>query len=195
MIKLSKSVPAIVVGTLIFFGCTSVKPKEGNPSNTKVVSGKGVHGRIIPPQNNAVNALPKAHIYRMNGDYAQNVPIQINASGQIISFPDPRDLSITSEPIKLSDGWWLDRRGVGLSTAFTKYTYQQYMALKEPPSIQQLKNSIIPEARITEIAVLPFTPEQAQKQIANVEALISDGLPGCEVTKGVVAPVAPTEAH
>ena len=58
-------------------------------------------------------AIPRARVYRMNGDYADNVPVGTDGNGRIISYPAPTDLSTASKPIQLAGGWWLDRRGVG----------------------------------------------------------------------------------
>lgn len=107
--------------------------------------------------------VPKAVIYRTNGDYNQNVPVTLNASRTaIVSYPGPSDVSESSTPVALGDGWLLDRRGgVGLNTAFTRYTYSQYAKLTEVPSASDLMSSILPEARVTEVKTLPITLNEA----------------------------------
>lgn len=107
--------------------------------------------------------LPKARIYRTNGDYIDNVPIQMNADRTaIVSYPAPSDLSDSSKPLQLADGYLLDRRGIGLNSAFTSYTYDEYMHLPSPPSLEELKLHIIPQARVTEVVELPITLTEAQ---------------------------------
>ncbi len=76
-------------------------------------------------------AYPKAVIYKTNGNFSNNVPITLSAdSKKLISFPAPSDITEQTAPIKLSQGYWLDRRGISPNTAFTKFTYRQYAAKK-----------------------------------------------------------------
>ena len=43
--------------------------------------------------------MPKAHIYKTNGNYNDNVPVTMNADGsQLISYPAPSDISSASAP-------------------------------------------------------------------------------------------------
>lgn len=109
------------------------------------------------------NYIPKAVIYRTNGDYNQNVPITLNsARNAVVSYPAPGDVSEASTPVALGDGWLLDRRGgVGLNTAFLRYTYGQYAKLPQVPGTAELMGSILPEARVTEVKTLPITLNQA----------------------------------
>ena len=65
-------------------------------------------------------AYPKAVIYKTNGNFSNNVPITLSAdSKKLISFPAPSDITEQTAPIKLSQGYWLDRRGISPNTAFT----------------------------------------------------------------------------
>lgn len=169
-------------------GCGTSAKQTSATSEPQVIQGHIDAGEVERPIGGSVNALPMAHIYRMNGDYAGNVPIQMDAQGQIISFPAPGDLSENSKPIKLSDGWWLDRRGVGLHSVFTSYTYAEYMALPSAPSLAELKAHIIPGSGITQIAELPMRPGEAVANIKAVDSLIKNGLPGCNVANGLPLP-------
>lgn len=107
--------------------------------------------------------IPKAVIYRTNGDYNQNVPITLDAArNAVVSYPGPGDVSEASTPVALGNGWLLDRRGgIGLNTAFLRYTYAEYAKLAQVPSASELMGSIIPEARVTEVKTLPITLNQA----------------------------------
>lgn len=115
-------------------------------------------------------AIPRARVYRMNGDYADNVPVGTDGSGRIISYPAPTDVSAASRPMQLAGGWWLDRRGVGLHTVFTRYTYEEYAALPQSPSVAQLREAIIPGARVTAVEELPWTLREAVADTAAVNA-------------------------
>ncbi len=124
--------------------------------------------------------LPCAQVYRTNGDYSDNVPIQVSADGKnVISYPAPTDLRESTTPLPLADGWLLDRRGIGENTRFTRYTYAQYMALKEPPTIAELLKAVIPTACITELYSLPCTTQEALADTAAVNRMIRSGFKGC----------------
>lgn len=126
-------------------------------------------------------AVAKVHIYKTNGDYDNYVPVSLDASRkQIMSFPAPSDLSESSMPVKLDNGYLLDRRGVGENTAFTRYTYKEYMALQEAPAPSELIKAIIPDARVTEIVEMPFTVGSTD-EVSRCNELITAGLPGCKV--------------
>ncbi len=118
-------------------------------------------------------ALPRAVIYKTNGDYTDNVPVTLNAAGTaLVSFPAPSDLTDLSTPLPLADGYLLDRRGVSMNTRFTRYTYDSYRALAAPPSPATLIDSIIPGARVTELHRLDITLQQALGDTAAVNNLI-----------------------
>lgn len=119
---------------------------------------------------------PPARIYRTNGDYTDNVPVQLNEAGDaLVSFPAPSDLTPNQRPIPLADGYLLDRRGVGLNTVFTRYTYTEYAKLKEVPSPRELMDAIIPGSRVISVRTLPITPSQAAADTAAVNRFIRTG--------------------
>lgn len=143
--------------TLLFMaGC-----KSSNKTIDAVDAGEPV--KIGTPANGSsrpVSMIPKVKIYRTNGDYDNLVPITLDATRtKVISFPDPKDITESSEPVKLDDGFLLDRRGVGMNTAFTHYTYKEYMSLPHAPSASELLAAVIPDARVTEVLEMPFTIE------------------------------------
>lgn len=144
---------------------------------------------IAPPQivksttgGNPAAAMPKAVVYRTNGDFIHNVPITLSADRkQIISYPAPSDLSASSLPVELNDGYLLDRRGISANTAFTKYTYDEYSRMTTAPSLKELKEAIIGGAEVVEIVVLPMTLTQALDNIQACNTLVKDGFPGCDI--------------
>lgn len=122
--------------------------------------------------------MAHARIYKISGDYADNVPVGYNSrTGQIVSYPAPTDLR-DAEPVSLRDGYYLDRRGVGSNTAFTTFTYSEYAALPAAPDAAQLKEAIIAGARVTELVEMPFA--YSPGCAATCDSLISEGLPGCK---------------
>lgn len=129
------------------------------------------------------NMLPKAVIYKTNGNYNDYVPVSLTADGRgLFSYPAPSDIGAWCLPVPLADGWLLDRRGLGRNPAFTTYTYRQYAALPQAPTQQQLLNAINPQARVTVAVQLPLVA--ADVDTAAVNSLIRRGLPGCKTIIG-----------
>lgn len=156
----------IGLAAILMAACSSQKPQAQAPASA--------------PQSSAA-LIPDAVIYRMNGDWNQYVPVSVNSTRTALtSFPAPSDITPDQIPIRLDDGWWLDRRGIGPNSAFTSYTYAQYAALPQAPRPAELLNSIMPGSGVTEIVVLPLKLQQAQADIPAVNRLIRDGLPGCK---------------
>ena len=139
---------------LVAGGCASKK------ENNKVEELKIVQAPAPLIIGGGTHDLPRAVIYKTNGDYADNVTIQLGVDGNIVSYPAPSDVK-GMEPVVLSDGWLLTRRGVNGSTVFTRYTYKEYAALKTVPTLAELKASIIPDAKITEMQTLSISQSQA----------------------------------
>lgn len=148
----------------IFASCSTKKPVLADePKMTGL--------EVEPIAASPVSAMPKAVIYKMNGDYSQLVPITLDASRQrVVSYPAPSDLTDSSTPLAIGNGWYLDRRGgVGPNTAFLKYTYAQYRALPSAPAPSQLLREIVPQARVTVAKALPMTLNAA---LADTSVLI-----------------------
>lgn len=128
--------------------------------------------RLIGGAPRGVN--PNATIFRMSGDYANNVAVTISADGELVYFPAPTDITAYSEPISLGDGWWLNCQGLGPNSVFTKYTFAEYSSLSEAPSPQTIKMSIIPGARVTQFMELPMKLNDAVNNIDNVKLYIKN---------------------
>lgn len=133
---------ALLTGVL--GGCRSTKPAQA------VAAPEPITGGSYTPQ-------PRLVLYKTTVDCANLVPVTLNDSRtQLVSYPAPTDLTDNSTPLVMADGWLLDRRGgIGTNTAFTKYTYSEYRALKQAPSPQQLMQSIVPGARVSATMVCP----------------------------------------
>lgn len=130
---------------------------------------------IMPTRPTAM--IPKARIYKTNGDYALNVPITLNESRDvIISFPAPSDITPESTPVALDNGFMLDRRGINANTAFLSISYSDYARLKSAPSIEELRKLIIPEARVTALYILPFDLQTAMNDMPQINNWIETGL-------------------
>lgn len=147
----------LIIAALVL-SCSSNKPQVldvvGASRPSSVIVGNGVN------QN---QAIPKAVIYRTNGDYIDNVPVNMNARHtSLVSFPAPTDITSRSTPVELGDGWLFDRRGgVNANTVFLSYTYSEYAALGSTPSASALLQAIIPGSAVTQCVVTPVTLNEA----------------------------------
>ena len=119
--------------------------------------------------------IPNATAFRMSGDYANNVAVTLAPSGELIYFPAPGDITADSEPVELGEGWWLNNQGIGPNSVFTKYTFAEYAALPSVPSIEQLKQSIIPGAKVTDFMELPYKIGSANQNIEEIKNFIKNG--------------------
>ncbi len=173
----------IALSCLTIAGCaTSKKTVDANTSasartETGVIP---IPGKTLGGQEAAVR--PMAIVYKTNGNFNDNVPITLSADRkEIISFPAPSDISVSSAPIQLAEGYLLDRRGIGENTAFTQYTYESYSALKQAPSLKLLNESIIRGAEVVEIVRLPMTLTEAINDTTRCNTIIRNGFPDCDV--------------
>ena len=105
--------------------------------------------------------VPNATVFKMNGDYQNNVAIMLNRDGTLAYYPDPVDITSVSAPVPLGNGWYLNRQGIGPEAKFIGYTFEEYKALKKAPSQQQLIEAIIPGATVTEFKELPVSTSEA----------------------------------
>lgn len=91
-------------------------------------------------------AMPPVVIYKTKGNYNDLVPVGFDsASGRIISYPAPTDIKIGGElmtPLKLRDGFLLDRRGIGPNSVFLDITYSEYAAYAGSPDADTLVRHI-----------------------------------------------------
>ena len=96
---------------------------------------------------NSPAMLPPAIIYKTTVNYNDNVPVIMNESRtEIISYPAPTDLRRSDgycTPTPLSNGFLLDNRGINSNVAFTNYTYKEYAALENAPTMTELMSRIV----------------------------------------------------
>ena len=98
---------------------------------------------------------PATIIYKTKGDYSRYIPVILSEDkSQLISYPSPKDIYYNGElayPLKLSDGFLLDNRGINLNSVFIKITYDEYSKLDTIPSMVELYNLIIDKDPFTEM--------------------------------------------
>ena len=106
-------------------------------------------------------AVPNATVFRMNGDYSNNVAITLNVDGSLAYYPDPSDITSGSAPYPLADGWYLNRQGIGPDSKFTAFSFEEYRNLNKAPSHKELIDAVIPGASVTEFVELPVSASEA----------------------------------
>ena len=166
---------AIILGAAILIGgltgCRSQQPKTSQPMAI-------VQQRI----GGGTQYIPKAMVYRTNGDYFDNVPVTLNVDRtKVLSYPAPTDLSEHSLPVRLPNGWLLDRRGVGPYSVFTSYTYKEYMALPQAPSSEEILAHVIPDSEVTGLVELPITVSTAVADPSLCDSYIKSGFTDCRI--------------
>lgn len=105
--------------------------------------------------------LPKATVFKMSGNFGDKVAVTLNPDGTLAYYPAPSDITLTSNPVDLGGGWWLNRQGISSGSVFTNWTFDQYRNLKSTPSREEIINAIIPGARVVEMKELPVTLSDA----------------------------------
>ncbi|MBN2669012.1 MAG: hypothetical protein JXR60_07270 [Bacteroidales bacterium] len=125
---------------------------------------------------------PAVVIYKTKADYTHFVPVQLDENKmKVISFPAPQDLkngNAFREPVSLKDGYYLDRKGVNLKTAFVKMTYQEYAQLIKNPKAEDLYNILVDKTPFTEMYVCPDWPQT--EEVEQLNQLIDDALNECQ---------------
>lgn len=167
---------------MITSGCSHKTYRFAEKKDTSVVAGysnsyleKNVED--VAPDVKLVRPMGmvlKATAFRMNGDYSNNVAITLNDAGNVTYFPAPTDITENSRPESLGDGWWLNRQGISENSVFTRYTFEEYASLPKVPSVEELKASIIPGSRVTEIVRLPYDASEAQEKLPEIKQYLKN---------------------
>ena len=166
------------------FSCTSSKNVEPvrTDSMDSSVSSAGSDLEIVEapspaPIGGKKLAMPRAVIYKTNGNYNDNVKVVLNSRyNTLVYYPATTDVNSDASPMVLADGWLLDRQGgLSMNTAFLKWTYSQYHSLPQTPSPKELIENLLPDAKVTQMITLDMTNTAAQNDTAYVNQLIRSG--------------------
>ncbi len=109
-----------------------------------------------------LSAVIKATLFKMSGDYSDKVAVTINPQGVLTYFPAPSDINLNTKPKYIGEGWWLNRQGLSENSVFTKWTFEEYAALDKVPTPAEIKQSIIPGARVTDFCRLSILASEAE---------------------------------
>lgn len=86
-------------------------------------------------------------VYKTKLDYSQHVPVTLTADKKnIVSYPATSDVYYGGDlayPVRLEDGYFLDRRGIDVNSAFTKWTYYEYSRLPKTPSPEEIMQGLL----------------------------------------------------
>jgi len=100
-------------------------------------------------------AGPKVVVYKTNNNYFLHVPVILSPDKKtIVSYPAPGDILYNGDlayPIKLENGYLLDRRGISEGCAFLKWTYYEYSRLDHTPTQEELMRMILESDPLTEM--------------------------------------------
>ncbi len=117
-------------------------------------------------------AVLKATVFQMSGDYANNVAITLNSDGKVAYYPAPSDISASSAPVNLGGGWWLNRQGISANSVFTKYTFEEYSKLQKAPTPEELKEAVIPGAKVTRMVRTDIPASEASAKIKELKTFV-----------------------
>lgn len=106
-------------------------------------------------QSGEARALPPCIIYKTKADYRNQVPVSLSADRTMItSYPDVADLKAQGKaayPQALSDGFWLDNRGIGPDVAFLSLTYDDYASRNKTPDAKELFKLLLDKDPLVEM--------------------------------------------
>ncbi|MDR0547339.1 MAG: hypothetical protein LBG77_07135 [Dysgonamonadaceae bacterium] len=172
------SLSILLILSLSFASCKSRQPEPSAPSPFKPVSAEPLPK---PAGNRPAQAGQPTLVYKTTADFYNNVPILMNRErSEIVSYPDPADLSYQAKPTLLKNGYLLDNRGINENVVFLNYTYETYSRLPEAPSLQELKANILSKYPLTEL--IDCGNRYQYKNIEEeINRLIDNGFAGCRV--------------
>ncbi len=145
----------LLLSMILLTACHTEKKVAESPAPQGNGGGGGAGISFVTKDSPAAVASPRLFIYKMKKDYSQNVPVTLSADKKTItSYPHPRDVYTNGKlalPTKLDGGYWLDNRGINANVAFLSYTYEEYAALGDAPSLTELYKKIIDKDPIKEM--------------------------------------------
>lgn len=138
-----------------------------NPPSVAVKKPVVISGKVP-----SASAIPAATAFRINPEYADKVAITVGSDGKLSYFPAPTDITDSSAPLDLGDGWWLNRQGIAANSVFTTFTFSRYRALQAAPSPRELLEAVIPGSGISEMVKLPYNINEAPAHIPEIKTFL-----------------------
>ncbi len=116
----------------------------------------------------------KARAYRTNNrDYINNVWVRLSDDGKSVVWrPEANAVDSATAPVKIRNGYAIDRWDISPEVVFTKWTYEQYGKMAKTPSDLQIINAVVPGVYVSEIVELPMGQFNALMHPAAVDSLL-----------------------
>lgn len=143
---------------LLFTACTCSKKSTNTdtsniPMNTPPEFNNILDNSVL--KGDEVRMLAPAIVYKTTKDYSKLVPIILTPDKKdIVSYPAPTDIYYNGKlayPTPLTEGYWLDNRGINEHVAFTSYSYETYSKLKKAPTKAELMQHIVDKNPLVDI--------------------------------------------
>jgi hypothetical protein len=135
-----------LIAVMALSSCRSVQPAETTAEELQPTKTESLVNVESKQQKNMRS--PQVFVYKLKDEANYDrVPVTMNAARtEIESYPAPTDLKSGGTlrlPTRLVDGYLLDNKGIGPRVAFLSYTYEEYAALTEVPSVETLRQHIV----------------------------------------------------
>jgi len=106
-------------------------------------------------QNRTGTIGPRVVVYKTSENYYLHVPVILSKDKKtVVSYPAPTDLFYNGDlafPVKLENGYLLDRCGIGEGCAFLQWTFYEYSRLDKTPNQEELLKMILDADPLTEL--------------------------------------------
>lgn len=159
-------ISAALLIALSFPGCKSGKDMARAQAEGQIA--------VQLPANDYPAYILPATVFQMSGDYADRVGVTLGLDGSLVYFPAPTDVTASSAPYPLGDGWYINRQGIAPNSVFTKWTFDEYAALDKVPSAAEIIEAIIPGAKVTRMEQLPLNINEAINNPAECAKYLKD---------------------
>lgn len=157
----------LILPVLMIAGCAKKNMPVTLPDAVEV---EPVQQVVKPIESRPLAMVLKATAFKMTGDYSNNVAITLTPEGEVSYYPAPSDISESSRPVDLGNGWWLNRQGISPSSVFTKYTFEEYSKLPYVPTPQELKAAVIPGASVSDWHQFSIPASQAMQNLPQIKS-------------------------
>jgi len=121
---------------------------------------------------------PPTIIYKVTEEYLNLVPVILNEDKtKIIGYPAPKDMYNPKGelrfPSPLGKGYYLDNIGVGLNSAYTSLTIEEYAAMETPPKLDELYQLIVSKDPFKRMYNLGNRKQYSEEDV--VKEIVSSG--------------------
>lgn len=124
---------------------------------------------VNPEDKPQMVASPQVIIYKTRGDYFLHVPVTLSEDRKsLAAYPAPQDVFYKGDlayPVRLENGYLLDRRGISPSSAFIKLTYYEYSRLENTPRAEEIIKMILDDDPFT--IMYQCGPKHSYRDIEN----------------------------